>query len=146
MRSMTPRQNAALKSAQTRWLEWIFSTKPASREQAEEAARHTYRAVGVPEPGIFLWSDDLMEALLVTEQLSDYRESDWMLPPESLRRREEMQRRVRNKLGLRTWKQVVQAVGPTQLPNRYEEKRHLGISFMLTLPRQDVSQARLPPS
>jgi hypothetical protein len=143
MRSLTPRQNAALKSAQTRWLEWIFSTKPANREQAEEAVRHTYRAGGVPEPGIFLWSDDLMEALLVTEQLSDYRESDWMLPPESLRRREEMQRRVRNKLGLRTWKQVVQAVGPTQLPNRYEEKRHLGISFMVAVPREDVLQAGL---
>src|SRR5258708_23857944 len=100
MRSLTPRQNAALKSAQTRWLEWIFSTKPANREQAEEAVRHTYRAGGVPEPGIFLWSDDLMEALLVTEPLSDYRESDSMLPPASLRRHEDMPQPARNKLRL----------------------------------------------
>src|SRR5215510_4636796 len=105
MRSLTPRQNAAVISAQTRWLEWIFSIKPADREQAEDAVRHTYRAGGVPEPEIFLWLDDLMEALLVTEQLSAYRDFNWTLPPDSLRRREEVQRRVRNKLGLRTWKQ-----------------------------------------
>jgi hypothetical protein len=67
MRSLTPRQNAAVVSAQTRWLNWIFSTIPASREQAEEAVRHTYRAGGVPEPEIFLWFDDLIEAMLVTE-------------------------------------------------------------------------------
>ena len=44
------------------------------------------------------------------EQLSDYRESHWKLPPESLRRREKIQRRVRNKLGLHKWKQVVRTV------------------------------------
>src|SRR5260370_16265513 len=97
MRSLTPRQNAALKSAQTRWLEWLFSTKPANRERAEEAVRHTYRAGGVPEPEIFLWFDDLMEALLVTEQFSDHRQFNWKLPPESLRRRKEVQRRILNK-------------------------------------------------
>jgi len=45
----------------------------------------------------------------MTEQLSGYRESHWKLPPESLRRREEVQRRVRNKLGLHTWKQIVRS-------------------------------------
>ena len=69
MRPLTPRQNAAVISAQTRWLDWIFSTKPADRRLAEEAVRHTYRAGGVPEPEIFLWFDDLIEAMLVTEQL-----------------------------------------------------------------------------
>src|SRR5438309_530243 len=112
MRPLTPRQKAALKSAQARWLEWIFSIDPANREQAEEGIRRTYRAGGVPEPEIFLWFDDFMEALLVAEQLSDYRESNWMLPPDASRRREEVKRRVRNSLGLRTWKQVVHAVGP----------------------------------
>jgi hypothetical protein len=58
MRSLTPRQNAALKSAQTRWLTWIFSTKPANREQAEEGVLRTYRAGGVPEPEILLRFDD----------------------------------------------------------------------------------------
>ena len=143
MRSLTPRQNAALKSAQTRWLEWIFSTKPANREQAEEGVRRTYRAAGVPEPEILLWFDDLMEALLVTEQLSDYRESNWKLPPEALRRREEVQRRVRNRLGLRTWKQVVQAAGKWHSPHRYEEKRHKGMRFMVAVPRHDSLQAGL---
>src|SRR5215471_7445435 len=54
MRLLTPIQNAAVLSAQTRWLGWIFSTEPANREQAEEAVRQTYRAGGVPEPEIFL--------------------------------------------------------------------------------------------
>jgi hypothetical protein len=61
MRSLTPRQNAALKSAQTRRLEWIFNTKPANREQTEEGILHTYRVGGVPEPEILPWFDDLME-------------------------------------------------------------------------------------
>jgi len=143
MVSLTPRQSAALKSAQTRWLEWIFSTKPANREQAEEGVRRTYRAGGVGEPEIFLWFDDLMEALLAAEQLSDYRELNWMLPPEAMRRREEVQRRVRERLGLRTWKQVVQAAGPWQSPNRYEKKRHKGIGLMVAVPRQESLQAGL---
>ena len=74
MRLLTPIQNAAVLSAQTRWLGWIFSTEPANREQAEEAVRQTYRAGGVPEPQIFLWFDDLVEALLVREQLSSFRD------------------------------------------------------------------------
>ena len=50
-------------------------SKPANRKQAEEGVRHVYRAGGVPQPEIFLWFDDLMEALLALEQLSDYRHS-----------------------------------------------------------------------
>lgn len=83
MRLPTPIQNKAVLSAQTRWLGWIFSTEPASREQAEEAVRHTYRAGGVPEAEIFLWFDDLVEALLVREQLSSFRDFNSQLPPES---------------------------------------------------------------
>jgi len=132
-----------VKSAQTRWLDWIFSTNPANREQAEEGVRYTYRAAGVPEPKIFLWCDDLMEALLVTEQLSGYDESNWMLPPESLQRREELQRRIRHQLGLRAWKQVRRVIGPKQSQNRYESKQHLGIGFMVAVPREDGLQAVL---
>jgi len=143
MRSLTPRQNAAVGSAQTRWLDWIFSTKPASREEAEEAVRHTYRAGGVLEPEIFLWFDDLIEAMLVTEQLSSYREFNWKLPPESLQRREEVQRRVCNKLGLGTWEQVVEAVGAEHCANRHETRLHRGIKFRVAVPRNDSLQAGL---
>ena len=144
MRSLTPRQNAAVVSAQTRWLNWIFSTKPASREEAEEAVRHTYRAGGVPEPEIFLWFDDLIEAMLVTEQLDVYRESNWKLPPESRQRREEVQHRVCNRLGLGTWEQVVEAVGPEHCANRHETRLHRGIKFGVAVPRTDSLQAGLP--
>src|SRR5262249_9550395 len=137
MRSLTQRQNAAVKAAQARWLKWIFSTEPADRGRAEEGVRYTYRAGGVPEPEIFLWFDDLMEALLVVEQLSECRESNWMLPPEALRLREDVQRRARTRLGLRTWKQVARAAGPWHSPNRYEEKRHKSIRFTAALPRED---------
>ncbi len=144
MRSLTRRQNAAVVSAQTRWLNWIFSTIPASREQAEEAVRHTYRAGGVPEPEIFLWFDDLIEAMLVTEQLDVYRESNWKLPPESLQRREEVQHSVCNRLGLGTWEQVVEAVGPQHCANRHETRLHRGIKFGVAVPRTDSLQAGLP--
>jgi hypothetical protein len=144
MRSLTPRQNAAVISAQTRWLDWIFSTKPADREHAEEAVRHTYRAGGVREPEIFLWFDDLIEAMLVTEQLSSYLEHNWMLPPESLQRREEVQYRVCNRLGLGTWEQVVKAVGPQHRANRHETRLHRGIKFGVAVPRTDTLQAGLP--
>jgi len=144
MRSLTPRQNAAVVSAQARWLDWIFSTKPADRRLAEEAVRHTYWAGGVREPEIFLWFDDLTEAMLVTEQLSNCRESNWMLPPESLERREEVQHRICNKLGLRTWEDVVQAVGPEQRANRHETRLHRGIKFRVAVPRNDSLQAGLP--
>jgi hypothetical protein len=143
MRPLTPRQNAAVISAQTRWLDWIFSTKPADRRLAEEAVRHTYRAGGVLEPEIFLWFDDLIEAMLVTEQLSGYRESNWKLPPESLQHREEVQHRVCNKLGLRTWEQVVQAVGPEHTANRHETRLHRGINFRVAVPRNESLQAGL---
>src|SRR5438874_11417463 len=102
MRSLSPRQNAAVNAAQARWLEWIFSTEPADRERAEEGVRLTYRAAGVPEPEIFLWFDDLREALLATEQLSERRASNWMLAPESLRLRDDAQQRVQTNLGLPT--------------------------------------------
>src|SRR2546427_12427496 len=128
MRSLTPRQNAALKVAQHRRLEWIFSTKSANRKQAEEGVRHTYRAGGVPEPAMVLWFDDLIEALLVLEQLSDYRHSNWKLPPESLRRRERVRRQLRNMLGLRTWSQVIHTIGAQHTANRYDERRHKGFA------------------
>jgi Domain of unknown function (DUF6745) len=144
MRTLTPRQNAAVISAQTRWLDWIFSTKPADRRLAEEAARHTYRAGGVPEPEIFLWFDDLIEAMLVTEQLSIIRESNWKLPPESLQRREEVQHRACNQLGLRTWEQVVDAVGPEHCANRHETRLHRGVKLGVAVPRDDTLQAGLP--
>src|SRR5262245_24384196 len=137
MRFLTPQQNAAVLSAQTRWLEWIFSTKPANREQAEEAVRDTYRFARIPEPRIFLWFDDLMEALLAVEQLTPYRDFNWMLPPGSLWRRKEIQRCVRNKLGLRTWKQVVQVVGPLHRANRSETRQHLGVSIGVAVPCED---------
>jgi hypothetical protein len=98
MRTLTPKQIAAVEAARARWLEWIFSTEPADRDRAEEGVRLTYRAAGVPEPEIFLWFDDLREAMLVTEQLAEYRASNWMLPPESLRLREDVQRRIRTRL------------------------------------------------
>lgn len=136
MRSLTPRQNAGVISAQTRWLDWIFSTKPADREQAEEAVRHTYRAGGVHEPEIFLWFDDLIEAMLVTEQLGGCREFNWKLPAESLQRREEVQHRVCNRLGLGTWEQVVEAVGPEHCANRHETRLHRGVKFRVAVPRK----------
>lgn len=133
-------------SAQTRWLEWIFSSKPANRVQAEEGVRLTYRAGGVPEPSIFLWFDDLVDALLAIEQLSDYRESNWMLPAEALRRRMDVRRRIRHRLALRTWKQVVQAVGPRHTPDRYEQVAQNGIQWLAAVPREDSLQAGLPPA
>jgi Domain of unknown function (DUF6745) len=144
MRTLTPRQNAAVISAQTRWIDWIFSTKPADRRLAEEAVRHTYRAGGVPEPEIFLWFDDLIEAMLVTEQLSVIRESNWKLPPESLQRREEVQHRACNQLGLRTWEEVVDAVGPEHCANRHETRLHRGVKLSVAVPRNDTLQAGLP--
>ena len=144
MRSLTPRQNAAVISAQTRWIDWIFSTKPADRRLAEEAVRHAYRAGGVHEPEIFLWFDDLIEAMLVTEQLGGYREFNWMLPPESLQCREEVQHRVCNKLGLGTWEQVVVAVGPEHCAHRHETRLHRGVTFRVAVPRNDSLQAGLP--
>src|SRR5580704_13782906 len=119
MRTLTPKQLAAVDAARARWLEWIFSTEPADRDRAEEGVRLTYRAAGVPEPEIFLWFDDLREAMLVTEQLAEYRASNWMLPPESLRLREDVQRRIRTRLGLPTWKAVIRAVGQWQSPHRH---------------------------
>jgi|HubBroStandDraft_1064217.scaffolds.fasta_scaffold3293191_1 hypothetical protein len=35
-----------------------------SQMAAEEGVRRAYRAGGMPEPEIFLWLDDLMEACL----------------------------------------------------------------------------------
>lgn len=144
MRSLTPRQSAALMSAHARWLGWISSSKPANRAQAEEGVRFTYRAGGVPEPRIFLWFDDLPEALLATEQLSDYRESNWMLPAEALRRRMDVRKRIRHRLALRTWKQVVQAVGARHTPGRHEQVAQNGIQWLAAVPREDSLQAGLP--
>jgi hypothetical protein len=143
MRCLTARENAAVKRAAARWLEWIYSTEPADREQAEAGVRQTYRAAGVAEPEIFLWFEDLMEALVVTEQLSDFREVNWMLPPEAMPRREEARRRVRDRLGLRTWNQVLRATGTWYSRFRHEEKRHLGLPVMVAAPREDSLQARL---
>ena len=143
MRSLTPIQNAAVLSAQTRWLGWIFSTEQANREQAEEAVRQTYRAGGVPEPEIFLWFDDLVEALLVREQLSSFRDFNSQLPPESLEHREEIQHRVREKLGLQTWDKVVQAVGPEHCRNRHETRQLRGVNFGVAVRRTDTLQAGL---
>jgi hypothetical protein len=108
---LTPSQNAAVHAAKARWIEWIFSTQPADRDRAEEGVRLTYRAAGVPEPKLFLWFGDLVEASLAAEQLWKFRESNWMLPPESLRYREETQERVCRRLGLRTWDEVLETVG-----------------------------------
>jgi hypothetical protein len=144
MRTLTPKQLAAVDAARARWLEWIFSTEPADRDRAEEGVRLTYRAAGAPEPEIFLWFDDLGEALLATEQLSERRASNWMLPPESLRLREDVQQRVQTSLGLPMWEDVVKAVGPWHSPNRYVRKQHNGIGFMVAVPRRDSLQAGLP--
>ena len=144
LQTLTPKQLAAVDAARTRWLEWIFSTEPADRERAEEGVRLTYRAAGVPEPEIFLWFDDLREAFLVNEQLTDYQKSNWMLPPESLRFREEVRHRLRTRLGLSTWKQVVRAVGPEHSPHRHESRVHKGFRLAVAVRRQDSLQAGLP--
>ncbi len=144
MRPLTPKQIAAVDAARTRWLDLIFSTEPADRERAEDGVRLTYRAAGVPEPEIFLWFDDLREAFLVNEQLEKYQNSNWMLPPESLRFREDVRRRLCARLGLSTWKQVVQAIGPEHSPNRHETKVHKGVPLRVAVRRQDSLQARLP--
>jgi hypothetical protein len=144
MGTLTPKQLAAVDAARNRWLEWIFSTEPADRERAEEGVRLTYRAAGVPEPEIFLWFDDLREASLVNEQLTDYQKSNWMLPPESLSFREDVRHRLCTRLGLSTWKQVVQAIGPEHSPNRYETKVHKGVRLGVAVRRQDSLQAGLP--
>ena len=98
----------------------------------------------MPEPEIFLWFDDLVEALLVREQLSSFRDFNWQLPPESLERREEAQRRVRERLGLRTWDEVVEAVGPEHRRNRHETRQLRGVNFGVAVRRTDTLQAGLP--
>jgi len=144
MRSLTPRQQAALDAAHARWLEWIFSIEPADRDRAEEGVRLTYRAGGLPEPKVFLWFDDLKEALLVLEQLGDYRHSNWKLPDEPLRLREDVQQRLQTRLGLDNWEDVVQALGPFDSANRHETKEHKGVNFRVAVRRRDSLRAALP--
>jgi hypothetical protein len=146
MPSLTPLQNAAVNEARDRWLEWIFSTRAANRKQAEEGVRQTYRAAGLPEPKIFLWFDDQLDALLTLEQLSDFQQFNWMLPPESAQRRERVRRQLRNQLGVRNWAQVNRALGPLHTANRHEERRYKGLVMGVAVPRRDSLQAGLPTS
>ena len=144
MADLTERQLLAVESAKKRWLGWISSTQAANREETEAGVRQTYRAAGRPEPEIFVWCDDLMEALLVVEQLSEHRRQNWMLPEQSLARREQAQRRVLEMLGRHSdWEELVEAAGPWQNPNRYERKLRKGATFMVAEPRKDCLQAGL---
>jgi hypothetical protein len=94
-----------------RWRKEIFSTRSANRKKAEDGVRRTYRAAGLPEPKLLLWFDGLLEAALAAEQLGSWEDLNWRLPPKALRHRQRVQRELRQRLGLRTWRQVVRAAG-----------------------------------
>jgi hypothetical protein len=144
MKPLTPRQSAAVRAAQERWRKWINSTEPADRFLAEEAVRYTYRMAGVSEPENFLWFEDLRECFLALEQLSSFRECTWMLPEDAQPIREEIRERLRQRMGLDSWAQVLDTLGPEHTPNRYEERRHLGIPISVAVPNHGSLHAGLP--
>jgi hypothetical protein len=116
--TLTSDEARQLEILRERWLHAIFSTRPANREKAEDGVRRTYRAAGVREPELFLWFDGLLEAALAAEQLGASADRNWMLPPLALRHRKRVQADVRRRLGLRTWRQVVRAIGPEHTRHR----------------------------
>jgi hypothetical protein len=151
--TLTVDQARQLEVLRERWLQSIFSTKPANRKNAEDGVRHTYRAAGVKQPDLFLWFDGLLEAAIAVEQLGPSVDSNWMLPPKALKHRKRVQGDVRHKLGLRTWRQVIKTIGPEHTGNRFEEREVLNTSGVgkpalranLAVEREDSLQAGLAP-
>jgi hypothetical protein len=125
-------------------MEWIYSTAPADRKRAEDGVRQTYRAAGVAEPVFFLWLDDLLDASVVMEQLAGFRQFNSTLPEESLERREQILTRVTQGLGLESWDQVIEALGPKHTRNRPTRVQYKGLSMGVAVPRADTLQAGLP--
>src|SRR5579864_3955476 len=117
--TLTIDQQRQLKILRNRWFDSIFSTKPANRRRAEDGVRRTYRAAGVTDPELFLWFDGLLEAAIAAEQLGPLQETNWMLPPKAIKYRQRVQGDLRRRLGLRTWRQVVNAVGPEHTRHRF---------------------------
>jgi hypothetical protein len=115
---LTNHQQHELELLRARWMKSIFAIAPANRRKAEDGVRQTYRAAGVREPELLLWFDDLLGAAIAAEQLGPLVESNWMLPPKALEHRVRVQRMLRSRLGMRTWRQVMKAVGPQHTRSR----------------------------
>ena len=126
--TLTTNQERQLKILRDRWLQSIFSTRPANRKKAEEGVRRTYRAAGVRDPELFLWFDGLLEAAIAAEQLGPLSDANWMLSRKALARRTWVQRDLRHRLGLRTWRQVIETIGPRHTRYRSEEREVLNRS------------------
>jgi hypothetical protein len=144
MPELTETQALGLKRVRDRWMRSIFNTQPADRKSAEEGVRRTYRTAGVSAPEIFLWLDDLLQALLVVEQLGVFRESNWQLPEESRELREELLSGVQQQHGFSSWDDVIQALGPKHTKSRPGRVELKGITMGLAVPRTDSLQGGLP--
>ncbi len=149
--TLTTEQARELDALRERWLHAVFSTRPANRKKAEDGVRRTYRAAGVKEPELFLWFDGLLEAALAADQLGPGPDVNRMMPPEALRHRKRVQADLRRRLGLRTWRQVVRAIGPEHTHNSNEPREFvvpLGATkrscrMFVAVPRADSLQAGL---
>jgi hypothetical protein len=92
----------------------------------------------------FLWLDDLLDASVVMEQLAGFRQFNWTLPEESRERREQILARVTTGLGLSSWDQVIEALGPKHTRYRRRDVQFKSVSMGINVPREGSLQMGLP--
>ncbi len=151
--TLTPEEARELERVRLKWIAELVSTKPANRKRAEQGVRLTYRAAGLREPRYFLWFDGLLEAAVGAEQLGGSAERNWMLPPGALRPRKRVQQSLRRLLEVRTWPQVVKAIGREHTQSRFEKRivvnsapsGRRAIPIAVAVKRTDSLQAGLHP-
>ena len=68
--TLTPEHTTLITTIRDEWMRAALSTQPASRQEAETAARNAYTAAGLPTPPVQIWMDSPIGAIRAAAMIS----------------------------------------------------------------------------